>query len=501
MKIEQAINQLIAYGYDTGLLDPLDQDYAINRLRNLLGVKDFVFEEVDVRHKAIHEILMPFIDYALEKGMITETIDERDNFDTQVMDCITPPPSHVIGEFGWEIEHNGVKDATDYFYDFNKASNYIRVDRIEKDKKWAVETPYGQMEMTINLSKPEKDPRTIALAQTMVSSSYPKCLLCKEHVGNNGSLTTPPRNNHRVIPLTLNNEEWVFQYSPYVYYNEHCIVIRDAHIPMKISRETFVRLLEFVQDFRHYFIGSNAGLPIVGGSILDHEHYQGGRHIFAMDKAEVIKSFTLNKGREISVDVLKWPLTTLRLRRVYEEAEDLLAMVNAATHVLEVWRGHSDPACEIHAFTGDTPHNTITPIARYNKETNELELDITLRNNRTSEAHPDGIFHPHAHLHHLKKENIGLIEVMGLAVLPGRLVQELEEVKTALLRGDHKNLGKHGAWVQELLSEYPTITETNVQSIIETAIGQKFTEILECCGVYKQTSTGLAGLDRLIQKL
>ena len=481
------INQLLTYGQFKGLLNPQDRDYAINRLRHLLQIDSFVYEEIDDETTEdmlppIQEILDPILDEAIARGLIEDTIDQRDILDTQIMGCITPIPSDV--NFRFKL------GGTNFFYRFSQDTNYIRRDRIAKDRKWQVATDFGTLDLTINLSKPEKDPRDIERAKLAKTSDYPLCLLCKEHVGNTGTLNQPPRNTHRVVPLRLSGEDWFLQYSPYVYYNEHCIVVNNQHTPMTMDGRTFDLLLDFVEQFPHYFVGSNAGLPIVGGSILSHEHYQGGRYAFAMNHAQVLKTTTIDG---VELGVLKWPMTTLRL-----QGKKIPKLVALADKIYATWKTYNDPAHDIASHTGETRHNTVTPIARFNPETDNYELDMVLRNNRTNAEYPYGIFHAHEPYHHLKKENIGLIEVMGLAVLPGRLVKELEQVEAALLTSDTTKLGAHQPWAQELLAQHATITPQNVSQIVQESIGHKFLEILACCGVYKQTPAGLAGVDKFL---
>ena len=508
MNIQKQINQLISYAYMHLSLNKLDQNYAINKIRHILHVDDFTYEHIpwqNIEPKTIHSILEPLLDYAVNKGIISNTIDERDALDTQIMDAVTPMPKDVSKTFD-ALKQKGIKEATNFFYAFSKATNYIRTDRIVKDEKWQTKTKYGTMDITINLSKPEKDPKSILLAATTQSSSYPPCLLCKEHVGNYASANQPPRNTHRVIDIELNNEPWFFQYSPYLYYNEHCIVIKEEHVPMTITKDTFVRILEFAYNFKHYFIGSNADLPIVGGSILSHEHFQGGSHTFGIDNADIIKTIAY---KNIEIDILKWPLTTLRLKQTYDETkttkEQVKNLADIAAHILKTWQNHNDPENNIVSHTNNTPHNTITPIARFNNSTNHMELNLVLRNNTVSPEHSDGIYHPHKHLHHLKKENIGLIEVMGLAVLPGRLKAELNIVKEAVLASDTTILDKHALdkhipWALSIIKNH-NVTAQNINTIIQTEIGNKFEEILECCGVYKQTPQGNAGIERFLEKL
>jgi len=486
------INQLINYGLRRGLIEAADVDYVANALMDLLQLKEYMFEECADGAVPISEILLPILDRAVELGLIkNDTSDERDLFDMKVMGLLTPRPSEVNRKFS-ECYETSPQAATDYFYDFSKATDYIRTERIKKDKRWKVKTAYGTLDMTINLSKPEKDPKTIALAKLQPVTNYPSCLLCKENVGFAGHLSHPARQNHRIIPLDLVGERWYLQYSPYVYYNEHAIILKEEHEPIKISKKTFARLLDFVGQFPHYFIGSNADLPIVGGSILTHDHFQGGRYRFAMDDATVLESFEVHG---VSVSLLNWPLTTLRLKS--SEADEL---VELGGKILGKWRGYSDETLGIKAYTGDAPHNTITPIARYRD--GFYELDLVLRNNRTSGAHPDGIYHPHQQYHHLKKENIGLIEVMGLAVLPGRLVEELAvvvqalfEQRKALLSG----LEKHLPWYEELVGQAAGLTYKEIEILVNNSIGLKFAEILACCGVFKLDAAGINGVRRFME--
>jgi UDPglucose--hexose-1-phosphate uridylyltransferase len=397
------------------------------------------------------------------------------------------------------------KQATDYFYKVSRDSDYIRTYRIKKDRKWVTKTRYGELDITINLSKPEKDPRAIAAALTKKQNAYPRCLLCPENVGYAGRLDHPARQTIRLIPLTLDREDWFMQYSPYVYYNEHCIVLSGEHIPMKIDIHTFKRLLEFVTLFPHYTVGSNADLPIVGGSILTHEHFQGGNYTFAMAKAKIRESIAFDGFEDIKAGIVDWPMSVIRL-----DGKDPERIAALAGKILDVWRGYSDSSCGIFAETEGTPHNTITPIARMNGS--DFELDLVLRNNLTTEEHPLGVFHPHAELHHIKKENIGLIEVMGLAVLPARLLQEMEALRKAVLEGkkiaEIESLASHAAWVSEILEKYPEFAPENVKNtpeadkalekIIEDEIGFVFAKVLEHCGVYKETEEGKAGFDKFV---
>ena len=499
MAITTDINRLISYGIAYGLMAHDDVDDVANKLLDLLQVDYFSYEKTEEVPGDLDQILGALLNHAKSIGLLeTNTIDERDLLDTKIMGCLMPRASEVNAEFERSYQSDP-KQATNYFYKLSLASNYIRKSRIKKDKRWKVKTNYGELDMTINLSKPEKDPKTIALAKQMPSSGYPKCVLCKENVGFSGNLSHPARQNHRIIPVTLKDENWYLQYSPYVYYGEHCIVLKGEHEPMEISRLTFERLLAFVEQFKHYFVGSNADLPIVGGSILTHDHFQGGAYTFAMNDAKVLKTFELPEFPDVNIELLNWPLTTLRLK-----GDDVGQLVNLADHVLKTWRTHSDPLCDIYATTDGVPHNTVTPIARF-KEGN-YELDLVLRNNRTSDEHPDGIFHPHEQYHHLKKENIGLIEVMGLAVLPGRLVAEFDVLTRALLAEDvdillEAKLDKHQAWFLELMKRSKGLDEMKIKALIEQDVGLKFAEILACCGVYKLDESGLAGVNRFMEVL
>ena len=413
------IEKLLAFAESVKLIESEDVVYSRNKLLAVFGLDDCeeVTETFEIEKP--YDILNRMCDWAAEKGIIENTFDERDLFDTKVMGELTPRPSEVIKKFKEDYEVSP-ETATNNYYAFSQNTNYIRVDRIAKNLHWLADTEYGNIEITVNLSKPEKDPRDIAKAKLAPQSSYPKCLLCKENEGYQGRMNHPARQNHRIIPVTLTNEPWFLQYSPYVYYNEHCILFSGEHRPMKISRGSFERVLEFVDIFPHYFVGSNADLPIVGGSILSHDHFQGGHHDFPMAVAEAEETFTIKGFEDITVEKVKWPMSVIRLRGESKEK-----LVDLSDKILTAWRGYSDEKCEILAFTGDTPHNTITPIAR--KKNGAYEIDLVLRNNRTSEEYPLGIFHPHQELHHIKKENIGLIEVMGLAVLPGRLKEEMKK--------------------------------------------------------------------------
>ena len=495
------IEKLLAFALSAGLIEEEDKVYSRNSLLSVFNLDDC--EEVSVENLPIekpYEILDRMCSWAAEKGIIEDTFDERDLFDTKIMGEITPRPSEVIKKFKKDYEISPEK-ATDNYYAFSQNTNYIRTDRIAKNLHWLADTEYGDIEITVNLSKPEKDPRDIAKAKLAPQSSYPKCLLCKENEGYAGRMNHPARQNHRIIPVTLTNEPWFLQYSPYVYYNEHCILFSGEHRPMKISRGSFERVLEFVDIFPHYFVGSNADLPIVGGSILSHDHFQGGHHDFPMAKACAEETFTIKGFEDVAVEKVKWPMSVIRLRGQSKEK-----LVELSDKILTAWRGYSDEKCDIFAFTGDTPHNTITPIAR--KKGTEYEIDLVLRNNRTSEEYPLGIFHPHQELHHIKKENIGLIEVMGLAVLPGRLKEEMgilaelmvKPNASELIRGNEK-VEKHADWCDEILKKYNDITAENIENIIKIEIGVAFSKVLENAGVYKQDENGKEGYRRFINSL
>ena len=489
------ITELVNYGCNNNLVDELDRMLTINRLVELLDLDEYKEPEEEIVPRELHFILEDFI--AL-KGDLTNA--EKDLYDTKLMGILTPPPSFVIRMFE-AIKDDSVKEATDWYYSFSKASNYIRTDRIAKDIKWKSKTEYGDIDITINLSKPEKDPRDIAAAGKAKSTSYPKCLLCKENEGFKGTLSHPARQNHRIIPIVLDGEDYFLQYSPYVYYNEHCIVFNKEHIPMVINRSTFVKLLSFVEQFPHYIVGSNADLPIVGGSILSHDHFQGGCYEFPMARAEYEKTFTIPGYEDIEAGIIKWPMSVIRLT-----GTDIGRMSELSDKILAAWRAYSDEDAFIFAETEGVPHNTITPIARMNKD-GKFELDLVLRNNITTEEHPLGVYHPHAEYHHLKKENIGLIEVMGLAILPARLKKELNDLADAILNGGDieadEVLSKHADWVNEKilprLGSKPTGDE--IIDVIKDEVGIAFSEILECAGVYKRDEAGQEAFMRFVNSL
>ena len=489
-----ALDSLLDYAKDCGLLHPLDETFTRNLLLSELGLESYEKQE---ERFSFPECLDLLCDYAVQQKTIADTVAERDLFDTKLMGCVTPRPSEVVQQFR-ELYSTSSKTATDYFYKLSQDCNYIRRDRIAKDEHWTTETKYGELEISINLSKPEKDPRDIAAAKLKKSSGYPKCQLCVENVGYAGTISHPARQNLRVIPVTVNGRIWGFQYSPYVYYNEHCIVMNSCHTPMVIDREVFDKLFSFVEQFPHYFLGSNADLPIVGGSILSHEHFQGGHHTFPMEKAEREFGFTVPGFEDVDCCVVKYPMTVLRLN---SENKDYLC--DLAGKILAKWRSYSDPEAVIFAYTDEEPHNTITPIARMRD--GRYELDLVLRNNLMTKEHPMGLYHPHEELHHIKKENIGLIEVMGLAVLPGRLKKEMADLRLAMLGGEnlHENqeLAKHADWAEDILARHPEFGAENAEAIIRFEIGQVFARVLECAGVYKCSEAGRAALKRFLKEV
>ena len=490
MQIETYIDSLISYAMNVGLTQPEDHMVLQNRLLEALGKDDYIpCDEPQIEE--LEEILKGILDYACEKGLCEDNIVARDLFDTKIMGLLTPMPREVIATFREKFAKNPV-EATDYYYKLSCDTDYIRRYRIQKDMRWKTATDYGNLDITINLSKPEKDPKAIAAAKNAPQSSYPKCQLCPENEGYAGRMNHPARQNHRIIPIEVAGSDWCLQYSPYVYYNEHCIVFNKQHIPMKIDRSAFEKLLDFVGTFPHYFVGSNADLPIVGGSILSHEHFQGGHYTFAMAEAPVDQALSFSGYEDIQAGIVKWPMSVIRLN-----GADPKRIADLAEKILNCWRGYSDPACTIYAETDGEPHNTITPIARRRGE--DYELDLVLRNNLTTEEHPLGVFHPHADKHHIKKENIGLIEVMGLAVLPSRLKGELTDLAQAIVDGKDiradEVLSKHADWVDELKKEY-SFTADNAMDIILKETGRVFSKVLEDAGVYKNTPEGRAGFER-----
>lgn len=496
--IEESIAKLVQYGMEQGLLQEEDRIYAINRILEVLKLDDYQEQEQVPEHPDLEETLNELLDYAAEKGLMeNNSVVYRDLFDTKLMDCLMPRPSEVTAKFR-ELYQKSPVEATDYFYKLSQDSNYIRRYRIKKDMRWSVPSPYGDIDISINLSKPEKDPKAIAAAKLAKQSGYPKCLLCKENVGYAGRVNHPARQNHRIIPLKINGTDWGFQYSPYVYYNEHCIVFNFEHIPMKIERATFVKLFDFIKLFPHYFIGSNADLPIVGGSILSHDHYQGGHYTFAMAKAPIEQHFMIPGYEDVEAGIVKWPLSVIRIRSGNEKR-----LIDLAEHILECWRGYTDEAAFVFAETDGEPHNTITPIAR--KVGDTFELDLTLRNNITTEEYPLGVYHPHAEYHHIKKENIGLIEVMGLAILPARLKEEMELLAEYLVeKKDVRSceaLEKHADWAEKMVPLHPELNADNVMDILKEEIGKVFVGVLEDAGVYKCTEEGREAFARFLKTL
>ena len=493
MKIETYIDSLVAYAMNTGLAQPVDHQVLTNRLLDLLHREDYTPSD-ELLSEDLEEILSGILDYACEQGLCEDNITARDIFDTRIMGALTPMPREVIRCFR-EKYAVSPQEATDWYYTFSCDTDYIRRYRIAKDLRWTYESEYGDLDITINLSKPEKDPKAIAAAKNAPQSGYPKCQLCKENEGYAGRLNHPARANHRIIPITIAGSEWYLQYSPYVYYNEHCIVFNGQHVPMKIDKAAFDKLLDFVTAFPHYFVGSNADLPIVGGSILSHEHFQGGHYTFAMEKAPVETPVCFAGFEDVQTGLVKWPMSVIRL-----DGEDPKRLSQLAEKILNTWRSYSDEKCGIVAFSGGEPHNTITPIAR--RRGSLYELDLVLRCNITTEEHPLGVFHPHADKHHIKKENIGLIEVMGLAVLPSRLKSELTDlaekiVSGADLRGDPIQ-SKHADWVEELKKRY-IFTEENAMATLMQETGRVFTQVLEDAGVYKRTPEGKDAFLRFVE--
>lgn len=494
MKLYENIKKLVQYGINTGLTPECERIYTTNLLLDLFQENDYEDIACDLSKIVLEDVLKELLDEACSRGIVEDSVVYRDLFDTKLMNCLMPRPAQVQKSF-WEDYAVSPEHATEKYYKFSQDSDYIRRYRIKKDRKWTVDTDYGTLDITINLSKPEKDPKAIAAARNAKNSAYPKCQLCMENEGYAGRTNHPARENHRIIPITINESAWGFQYSPYVYYNEHCIVFNGEHTPMKIDRAAFTKLFDFVKQFPHYFLGSNADLPIVGGSILSHDHFQGGHYTFAMAKAPVVENFTVKGYEDVTAGIVKWPLSVIRLQCANENR-----IIDLAEHILKAWRGYTDEAAFIFAETEGQPHNTITPIARKRGEL--YELDLTLRNNITTEEHPLGVYHPHGKLHHIKKENIGLIEVMGLAVLPARLKGELELLKEYILEGkeirSEESIEKHADWVEEFLPQYPEINAENVEEILQKEVGKVFCQVLEDAGVYKYTPEGLEAFRRFI---
>ena len=495
--VYEAIKKLVTYGMETGLISEEEKIYSTNLILDVLKLDDYEEPEENYKDVELQPVLKELLDFAVEKGLIEDSVVYRDLFDTRLMNCLMPRPSQVIKTFK-EKYAVSPKEATDYYYKLSQDSDYIRRYRVCRDMKWVTKTEYGDIDITINLSKPEKDPKAIAAAKLAKQSGYPKCQLCRENEGYAGRTNHPARENHRIIPITINGGQWGFQYSPYVYYNEHCIVFNGQHIPMKVERATFVKLFDFIKLFPHYFIGSNADLPIVGGSILSHDHFQGGNYEFAMAKAPVEREFTVKGYEDVKAGIVKWPLSVIRL-----SCADEKRIIDLADHILKAWRGYTDEAAYVFAETDGEPHNTITPIAR--KRGDMYELDLALRNNITTPECPLGLYHPHNELHHIKKENIGLIEVMGLAVLPSRLKEEMEILSDYIVNGkdirSNGKIEKHADWVDEFKPKYDVINADNVDAIIKEEIGIVFKKVLEDAGVFKRDAEGQAAFDRFTATL
>ncbi len=494
--INTSIRKLINYGLECGLIEKEDEIYTLNRVLEVLSLDEYTEPETECEYESLEEILSGILDFAVSKGLIEDDITSRDLFDTKVMSVLVPRPSEVISDFN-ELYEISPEMATDYYYKLSRDSDYIRRYRIVKDMKWKTQTEYGEIDITINLSKPEKDPKAIAAAKSAKASSYPKCLLCKENEGYAGRINHPARQNHRIIPIEIDGGQWGFQYSPYVYYNEHCIVFNGSHTPMVIDGKAFKKLFDFVKLFPHYFVGSNADLPIVGGSILAHEHFQGGNYEFAMAKAPVEKTFESAEYPDVNIGIVKWPMSVIRL-----SGKDSDRLVALGEKILTAWRSYTDESAFIFAETEGTKHNTITPIAR--KKGELYELDLVLRNNITTPEHPDGVYHPHKELHNIKKENIGLIEVMGLAVLPARLKTELKLVEEALINGgdlgENELTAKHKQWADSFRNNY-TFTCDNAEKIIQDEVGKVFSKVLEHAGVYKRTAEGMEAFCKFVKSV
>ncbi len=492
------IEKLVSYGLSKGLIEEDEVFYSRNLLLDMM--KESEFDENDREGEedpSLVDILGYLCDEAVKRGLIEDSITFRDLFDTKLMNAITPRP-HEVNRVFKEKYGTSPEEATDYFYKLCRDINYIRTDRIARDMRWTTDTPYGTLDITINLSKPEKDPKAIAAAKNQKQSAYPKCQLCMENIGYAGRANHPARENLRVIPVKINDLDFGFQYSPYVYYNEHCIVFNSEHVPMKIDKDAFLKLFDFVDLFPHYFLGSNADLPIVGGSILTHDHFQGGRYVFAMEKAKKEREFFVEGFPEVSCAVVKWPLSVIRLN-----SKDRKALIELADRILKKWRSYSDEEAFIFAETDGEPHNTITPIAR--KHGDIYEMDLALRNNITTKEHPLGLFHPHEELHHIKKENIGLIEVMGLAVLPARLKAEMTALSEAMLSGadieKDETLSKHAVWAKEVMERHTDLNKDNIMDVLQEEIGQVFLKVLLCAGVFKDDGKGREAFKRFTDSL
>ena len=495
MKIETYIDALVSYAMNTGLAEPEDHLVLVNLLLELLNKPDYEPSD-ELQPEELEEILAGLLEYAVEKGLCGDDITSRDLFDTKLMGALTPMPREVRKTFA-ALYAESPEKATDWYYKLSQDTDYIRRYRIAKDLRWKTSTKYGLLDITVNLSKPEKDPKAIAAAKNAPQSGYPKCMLCAENEGYAGRMNHPARQNHRIIPITIANSDWYMQYSPYVYYNEHCIVFNSEHTPMVIDKSALSKLMDFVTVFPHYFVGSNADLPIVGGSILSHEHFQGGHYTFPMEVAEVEHPLTFAGYEDIRTGIVNWPMSVIRLT-----GADKDRVVELADKILRCWRGYTDADAFIYAETDGVPHNTITPIAR--RRGNDYELDLVLRNNITTEEHPLGVYHPHAELHHIKKENIGLIEVMGLAVLPARLKGELSALEDAILNGADiaadETLSKHAAWVEELKTRH-TFTRENITEILREEVGHVFAKVLEHAGVYQRNEAGKVAMLRFVAEV
>ena len=494
MEVDTCIASLIQYGLDCGLIEPCDRTYLINQLLQTLKLDSY--HPAEPAKLPLEEILRQLLDDAVRRGVCGSDSTSRDLLDTALMGVLTPRPGEVRRRFA-ALFRESPEAATDWYYRFSQDTDYIRRYRICRDMRWKTATEYGDLDITINLSKPEKDPKAIAAAKNAPQSGYPKCQLCPENEGYAGRMNHPARQNHRIIPIRIAGADWFLQYSPYVYYNEHCIVFNAEHVPMKIDRSAFAKLLDFVTVFPHYFVGSNADLPIVGGSILSHEHFQGGRYCFPMETAPVETELSFRGYQDVKAGIVRWPMSVIRLNSTDRES-----LTELADKILRVWHGYTDEEAFVFAETEGEPHNTITPIARRRGE--NYELDLVLRNNITTPEHPLGVYHPHAELHHIKKENIGLIEVMGLAVLPSRLKGELEALAGALLSGadiaSDPALAKHAPWIAELQTRH-VFTAENTLPILQEEVGQVFRQVLEHAGVYKQTDAGRSALLRLIETI
>ena len=499
MNRNEAITALVNYALEKELIEQEEKVWAVNRILEVMQADSFSWEEsAKGKEAGLTEILDTLIDDAYERGVLEEnSVVYRDLFDTKLMGSLTPRPVQVMKKFQ-QLQEESSQRATDWYYQFSQDTNYIRKDRVVKDIRWKTETEYGEIDISINQSKPEKDPKAIAAARNQPASDYPRCMLCEENVGYAGRLNYPARQNHRIVPVTINNTDWYLQYSPYVYYNEHCIVFNGQHTPMKIEKQTFIKLFDFVKLFPHYFLGSNADLPIVGGSILSHDHFQGGNYTFAMAKAPMEETFSVEGFEDVEAGIVHWPLSVIRLR-----GKDETRLIELGAHILDKWRGYTDEDAFVYAETDGETHNTITPIAR--KVGDTYELDLALRNNITTDEHPLGVYHPHAQWHNIKKENIGLIEVMGLAVLPARLKEEMEILADYIVEGkdisSNEKIAKHKEWTDTFLPKYAEITKENVMDILKEEVGIVFTHVLEDAGVYKCTEEGRKSFMKFIETL